>query len=46
MVVSIFDNNYYWVRNINNKNDAANILAKIKVNMIKLVDYLKNNINN
>jgi hypothetical protein len=38
------DNSYYWVRNLNNKSTAANVLAQIKLNMIKLVDYLKNNI--
>ena len=46
LVRASFDNNFYWVRNISNKHDAANMLAKIKINMIKLVDHLKNNINN
>ena len=39
------DNNYYWVRNLPDKSIAANTLAHIKLNMIKLIDFLKNNIN-
>jgi len=44
-VQSTIDNNYYWVRDKQNKTTAANTLAKIKINMIKLVDHLKQNIN-
>jgi predicted metal-dependent hydrolase len=40
---SAIDNNYYWVRNNNDKSIAANTLAKIKINMKKLVEYLKEN---
>jgi hypothetical protein len=39
-----FDNNYYWVRNMADKSQAANTLALIKSNMIKLIDYLQKNI--
>jgi predicted metal-dependent hydrolase len=37
------DNYDYWVRNLPDKNQAANTLAKIKQNIYKLVDYLKKN---
>jgi len=37
------DNYEYWVRNLPDKNQAANTLAKIKQNIYKLVDYLKKN---
>lgn len=37
------DNYDYWVRNLPDKNKAANTLAKIKQNIYKLVDYLKKN---
>ena len=37
------DNYDYWVRNLLDKNQAANTLAKIKQNIYKLVDYLKKN---
>jgi len=40
---SIIDDNYYWVRNTPDKSIAANTLAKIKINMIKLIKYLKEN---
>ena len=40
---SQLDNSYYWVRNLPDKNQAANILAKIKQNIYKLVDYLQKN---
>jgi hypothetical protein len=40
-----FDNGYYWVRNLPDKSIAANTLASIKLNMVKLINYLKNNIN-
>ncbi len=44
-IKSIIDNNYYWVRNKQDKDLAANTLAMIKINMIKLIDHLKININ-
>lgn len=40
---SSIDNEYYWVRNNNEKNKAANTLAMIKINMKKLVSYLQTN---
>ena len=40
-----FDNDYYWVRNLKDKSQAANTLAHIKENMIKLINHLQNNIN-
>lgn len=40
---STLDGNKYWVRNKFDKDMAANTLAKIKINMIKLITYLKNN---
>ena len=43
---SSFDNNYYWVRNMSDKSQAANTLAIIKSNMVKLINYLQQNINN
>lgn len=39
-----FDNDYYWVRNMSDKSQAANTLAVIKSNLIKLIDYLQKNI--
>ena len=42
-VKSTVDNHYYWVRDKSDKTIAANTLAKIKINMVKLIDYLKNN---
>jgi predicted metal-dependent hydrolase len=39
-----FDNDYYWVRNMSDKSQAANTLAVIKENMNKLIDYLQKNI--
>ncbi len=42
---SSIDNQYYWVRNKNDKIIAANTLAKIKINMRKLVLYLQTNKN-
>lgn len=39
-----FDNDYYWVRNMSDRSQAANTLAVIKSNMIKLIDYLQKNI--
>jgi hypothetical protein len=40
---STLDNKYYWVRNLKDKTVAANTLAKIKINMYKLINYLKDN---
>lgn len=40
---SSIDNEYYWVRNNNDKIKAANTLAMIKINMKKLVSYLQTN---
>jgi len=40
-----FDNDYYWVRNMSDKSQAANTLAVIKSNMNKLINYLQKNIN-
>ena len=37
------DNQYYWVRNLSDKTQAANTLAKIKQNIYKLVNYLQKN---
>jgi hypothetical protein len=37
------DNNSYWVRESNDKSIAANTLAQIKLNMLKLINYLKEN---
>ena len=42
---SDIDDNYYWVREYPDKQIAANTLAKIKINMLILINYLKNNIN-
>lgn len=39
-----FDNEYYWVRNMSDKSQAANTLAVIKSNMNKLINYLQKNI--
>jgi hypothetical protein len=38
-----FDDEYYWVRDLKDKSQAANTLAKIKRNMIILIKHLKNN---
>lgn len=42
-IKSPIDNNYYWVRDKTDKFQAANTLAKIKINMKKLVSYLQQN---
>lgn len=42
-VQSSLDKSYYWVRNLPDKNQAANTLAKIKINIYKLVNYLQKN---
>lgn len=43
-VKSTVDNHYYWVRDKQDKVAAANTLAKIKINIVKLVEHLKKNI--
>lgn len=40
---SDIDNSYYLVRNVNDKQQAANTLAKIKKNLIDLSDHLYSN---
>jgi len=45
LVISDIDNNDYWVRDKYDKQKAANTLAKIKQYMVKLIEYLKININ-
>lgn len=42
-IKSPIDNNFYWVRDKTDKFQAANTLAKIKINMKKLVSYLQQN---
>jgi hypothetical protein len=42
-VKSSLDNNNYLVRNRDDKNEAANMLATIKSNLTKLVEHLKEN---
>lgn len=42
-IKSPVDNKYYWVRNLPDKENAANTLAKIRENIVKLVNYLKKN---
>ncbi len=44
-IKSPIDNEYYWVRDKNDKIKAANTLANIKINMKKLISYLQNNQN-
>ncbi len=44
-VVSNIDNKYYLVRNEKDKQQASNILARLKENIIKLSIYLHNNRN-
>ena len=39
-----FDGKYYQVLKKNNSSITANIIAKIKYNMYKIINYLKNNI--
>ena len=41
-----FDGNFYQVLKKNNSSITANIIAKIKYNMYKIINYLKNNIKN
>jgi predicted metal-dependent hydrolase len=45
-IKSDIDNNYYLVRNGNDRQQAANTLAKIKANIIKLSNYLYTNRDN
>lgn len=42
-IKSPIDNDFYWVRDKTDKFQAANTLAKIKINMKKLVSYLQQN---
>ena len=44
-IKSPVDNEYYWVRDKNNKIKAANTLANIKINIKTLVNYLQVNKN-
>lgn len=44
-VKSPIDNDYYWVRDKSDKINSANMLANIKINMKKLVNYLQINQN-
>lgn len=44
-IQSPVDDEYYWVRDKYDKIKSANTLAKIKINMKKIVKYLQNNIN-
>ena len=43
-VKSTIDDHYYWVRDKIDKTTSANTLAKIKINIVKLVNHLKTNI--
>jgi predicted metal-dependent hydrolase len=42
-VLSDIDNNYYLVRNTKDKNQSANMLGKIRQDIIKLSDFLYKN---
>jgi hypothetical protein len=42
-VTSSIDNRQYLVRNVSDKEDAANMLAKIRQNLERVVEYLKEN---
>ena len=42
-IKSTLDNKEYLVRDLKDKNEAANLLASIKINMMKLVDHLDQN---
>ena len=42
-VKSTIDNNFYRVRDLPDKQIAANMLAKIRINIINLVDYMNKN---
>ena len=41
-VKSTIDNKEYLVRNVDDKQDAANLLSKMSININKLIDFLKN----
>jgi predicted metal-dependent hydrolase len=42
-IKSSVDGRKYWVRNLPDKENSANTLAKIRENIVKLVNYLKKN---
>ena len=42
-VKSTLDNKEYLVRNVDDKQDAANLLSKMSMNINKLIDFLKRN---
>ena len=42
-IKSTIDKHNYWVRNLPDKQNGANTLAKIRENIVKLVNYLKQN---
>lgn len=42
-IESPLNNKRYLVRNLPDKQEAANLLAEISINLEKLIDYLKNN---
>jgi hypothetical protein len=42
---SSVDGNKYWVRNLPDKQKSSNTLAEIRSNIVKLVNYLKENSN-
>ena len=44
-IKSDIDGVYYLVRNVDDKQEAANTLAKMRTNLIKVSDYLYKNIN-
>ena len=44
-VVSSYDNNGYLVRKMDDKEDAANLLAKIRHNLVRLCGHLNNKYN-
>lgn len=43
--MATFDNKLYWVRDLPDKARSANMIAKCKHNIIKLIDHLNKNIN-
>ena len=44
-IKSNIDNHYYYVSNLDNKQEIADMLASIKLNIKYLLEYLKNNPN-
>jgi len=42
--MATFDNNLYLVRDLRDKSKSANIIAKCKYNIIKLINYLNDNV--